>query len=294
MIVTGTSGTGAPAAAPSLPRTARERARAEVTREILEASRRHLVTEGAGGLSLRAVARDLGVEALVNMSQMTVSEMDVRHTTPSRQQRQHWLGEQALAWSGLPVVTVRPTMFLETFLPLAGPTVRDRRRIELPFGRGKTSPVAAADIARVVAALLADPGPHLGRVYELTGPRSQDLHGIAREFSDALKREVVYADIAPEDWEAGLKRQGVPEHLTTRGAAIVWQGGPLHFPVLTSNPHIEVRANTLYRVRIIREPRRLTLFVNGVEAASAVVPVPPRSLQIRPSTQRSPTTWSRV
>ncbi|MCI0690364.1 MAG: NAD(P)H-binding protein, partial [Sporichthyaceae bacterium] len=141
-------------------------------------------------VTMAAVARELGVESLVNMSQMTVSEMDVHHTTPSRQQRQHWLGEQALGWSGLPVVTIRPTMFLESFFPLAGPTVRDRGRIELPFGRGKTSPVAAADVARVVAAVLADPRPHLGRLYELTGPRSQDMHGVAREYSDALNCEV--------------------------------------------------------------------------------------------------------
>jgi uncharacterized protein YbjT (DUF2867 family) len=89
-----------------------------------------------------------------------------------------------------------------------------RGRIELPFGRGKTNPVAAADVARVVAAVLADPGPHLGRVYELTGPRSQDLHGVAREYSDALNREVTYADIPPEDWERALKEQGLPEYLT--------------------------------------------------------------------------------
>jgi hypothetical protein len=25
--------------------------------------------------------------------------MSIQNTTPSRQQRQHWLGEQALAWS---------------------------------------------------------------------------------------------------------------------------------------------------------------------------------------------------
>ena len=93
--------------------------------------------------------------------------------------------------------------FLDTFLTLAGTSVRERGRIELPFGRGKTNPVAAADVARVVAAVLADPGPHLGRIYELTGPRSQDLHGMAREFSEALNREVAYADIAPEVFEAG-------------------------------------------------------------------------------------------
>jgi uncharacterized protein YbjT (DUF2867 family) len=138
--------------------------------------------------------------------------MSIQNTTPSPQQRQHWLSEQVLTWSGLPVVTIRPTMFLESFLSLAGPSVRDRSRIELPFGHGKTSPVAAADVARVVATVLAGPAPHLGRLYELTGPRSQDMHGVAREFSDALNREVTYSDIPAEGWERELKRFGLPEH----------------------------------------------------------------------------------
>ena len=47
--------------APAAPRTARERARAEITREIVETARAHLAVEGAAGLSLRAVARDLGM-----------------------------------------------------------------------------------------------------------------------------------------------------------------------------------------------------------------------------------------
>src|SRR6202171_922684 len=165
-------------------------------------------------VTMAVVAREVGVDAVVNMSQMTVSQMSIQNTTSSGQQRQHWLSEQALAWSGLPVVTIRPTMFLESFFPLAGPTVRDRGRIELPFGRGKTSPVAAADVAQVVAAVLANAVPHLGRIYELTGPRSQDMHGVAREFSDALNREVTYSDLSPEEWEQRLKRQSMPEHLT--------------------------------------------------------------------------------
>src|SRR3984893_2799870 len=98
--------------------------------------------------------RQLNAQMFIEFSgsQMTVSEMSIQNTTPSHQQRQHWLSEQALAWSGLPVVTIRPTMFLESFLQLAAPSVRNRDRIELPFGRGKTSPVAAADVAQVVAA----------------------------------------------------------------------------------------------------------------------------------------------
>src|SRR6201987_862196 len=48
---------------PAAPRaaTARERAGAELTREIKEEARRQLAATGAEGLSLRAVARELGM-----------------------------------------------------------------------------------------------------------------------------------------------------------------------------------------------------------------------------------------
>jgi NAD(P)H dehydrogenase (quinone) len=52
-------------------------------------------------VTMATVAREVGVDALVNMSQMTVSQMSIQNTTPSPQQRQHWLSEQAL-------VLVRP------------------------------------------------------------------------------------------------------------------------------------------------------------------------------------------
>ncbi|MCW2948598.1 MAG: putative transcriptional regulator, TetR family [Actinoallomurus sp.] len=45
----------------SASRTARERVRAELIREITEIARTQLAREGAGGLSLRAVAREMGM-----------------------------------------------------------------------------------------------------------------------------------------------------------------------------------------------------------------------------------------
>src|SRR5262245_12661402 len=56
-----------------------------------------------------AAARQRGdLEVFVNISQMTVSQMSLTEMTDSPQQRQHWLAEQALNWSGLPVVHVNP------------------------------------------------------------------------------------------------------------------------------------------------------------------------------------------
>ncbi len=46
---------------PSAPRTARARVREELSTEILAVARRHLADEGAAALSLRSVARDLGM-----------------------------------------------------------------------------------------------------------------------------------------------------------------------------------------------------------------------------------------
>ena len=51
------------------------------------------------------------LDVIVNMSQMTVSQMTLTSTGESHQQRLHWLAEHVLDWSGLPVIHVRPTVF---------------------------------------------------------------------------------------------------------------------------------------------------------------------------------------
>ena len=83
-----------------------------------------------------AVARYRGVEAFVNMSQMTVTQMSITESTDSPQHKLHWLAEQALSWSGLPVVTMRPTVFLDGFFRLfAAPGPAGRRRTRAANGQ---------------------------------------------------------------------------------------------------------------------------------------------------------------
>src|SRR5271163_4314482 len=133
-----------------------------------------------------AVARERGdLEVFVNISQMTVSQMTLANMTESPQHRQHLLAEQVLSWSGLPVVHVRPTVFLENFFftTWAAESIAKDATIRLPFGNGRTSPVAVHDVAEVIATILASPAAHVGKVCELTGPRSQDMHALAAEYS---------------------------------------------------------------------------------------------------------------
>jgi NAD(P)H dehydrogenase (quinone) len=168
-------------------------------------------------VTMAAMARNLGErEALLNMSQMTVSQMSATRLTDSAQQREHWLGEQVLNWSGLPVVHLRPTVFLENplFLALAAESIAADSTLRLPFGNGRTSPIAASDVARVAATILADPARHVGHVYELTGPRSEDMRDVADEYSSALGRTIRYVDVPFDEWrDRVLRPMHLPEHL---------------------------------------------------------------------------------
>jgi uncharacterized protein YbjT (DUF2867 family) len=175
----------------------------------------------AATVNTAAVAKYHGVKAFINMSQMTLSQMSITETTASPQHKLQWLAEQALDWSGLPVVHVRPTVFLEGFfLMFTADPVRELNQIRLPFGEGKTSPISAEDVARVVAALLVNPQPHIGRIYELTGPQSENMHFYAQEYSKALGRTITYQDIPVEPWRDGLLKRGMPVHLVTHLATM--------------------------------------------------------------------------
>jgi NAD(P)H dehydrogenase (quinone) len=170
-------------------------------------------------ITTAALARDLGErEVFLNMSQMTVSQMsETQTTTDSPQHRQHWLAEQALNWSGLPVVHLRPTVFLENplFLALAAQSIDADSTLRLPFGNGRSSPVSASDVASVAAAILANPAPYVGHVYELTGPVSEDMNAVAAEYSSALGRTIRYVDVPFDQWcDLVLRPQHWPEHLT--------------------------------------------------------------------------------
>jgi thiosulfate/3-mercaptopyruvate sulfurtransferase len=165
-------------------------------------------------VNFAALAKHHMVEAVVNISQMTVSQMSISGTTSSPQQKQHWLGEQVLNWSNLPVVHVRPTVFLDGFfLRIVARGIATRNVLSLPFGKGKTSPIAGEDVGKAIAAILKNPKPHLGKIYNLAGAQAQDMTEVAAAYGRALGRTITYEDVPLEKWRAGLAELNQPEHL---------------------------------------------------------------------------------
>ena len=155
-----------------------------------------------------------GLEVLVNMSQMTVSQMTATSTEESHQHRLHWLAEHVIGWSALPAVQIRPTVFLDNplFTVLAARSIRENGQLALPFGSGRTSPVAARDVAAVVATVLRAPEDHIGAVYELTGPAALDIDGLAEQYAKALDRPITAVRLPYDEWLEHLSQGGLDPH----------------------------------------------------------------------------------
>jgi uncharacterized protein YbjT (DUF2867 family) len=165
--------------------------------------------EGTDGLLaatgvIAAAAREEGLQRIVEVSQLYPSPD--AHTP---RMRQHWVAEQVFDWAGVGAVHVRAAVFFETLAELA----RLRRgELALPLGSpGTLIPlVAAADVARVSAALLTASGD-VDPVCRLTG---QVL--TAGEVARMLG--IPYVDVAPVKWHQwALDKMGDPhsvEHLS--------------------------------------------------------------------------------
>lgn len=79
----------------------------------------------------------------------------------------------------------------------------------VPAGRAPEPYVDADDIADVAVAALVEDG-HLGRVYEVTGPRSLTFADVAAEISAATGREVTVIEVPVERYPRVLADAGVP------------------------------------------------------------------------------------
>jgi uncharacterized protein YbjT (DUF2867 family) len=156
-----------------------------------------------------------GLEVLVNMSQMTVSQMTATSTEESKHQRLHWLAERVINWSRVPAVHIRPTVLLDNplFATLAARSIRETGCLSLPFGLGRTSPVASSDVADVITAVVTAPRGHLGAVYELTGPATLDVDELAEQYAQALGRPVAAVRPKNDEWLHELGEVGLPEHV---------------------------------------------------------------------------------
>nr|WP_151082780.1 NAD(P)H-binding protein [Nocardioides cynanchi] len=120
--------------------------------------------------------------------------------------RDHYATEQHLRASGMRHTFLRDNFYLD-FLPLM---VGEDGVIRGPAGRGRVAAVARADVARVAAAVLTDPGSHRDTTYTLTGPEALTLADAARTIHEVTGRDVTFHDETVEEAYASRRRWDAP------------------------------------------------------------------------------------
>jgi len=146
-------------------------------------------------------ARLAGVERIVYTSFMGAAP---HATFPYA--RDHGATEEAIRGAGISLTSMRDALYADVAPRFVGAD----GVIRAPAGHGRVAWVARADVARLAAVLLIEPG-HEGQVYDVSGPHAIDLHETARILTKATRRAITYHAETLD--EARASRAGHPDWL---------------------------------------------------------------------------------
>jgi uncharacterized protein YbjT (DUF2867 family) len=143
-------------------------------------------------------ARECGVKYVALFSVINASE-----ERRIMFQKQFAEAEEALKKSGLKWTIFQSPWFQENIVEM-------KKELSLPLRDGAIPIVSLKDIGRAIAMALMESDKHVGKVYQLTGPRSITGHDMAKALSEAHKQEVKYYDISREEAAKNYKGKNVP------------------------------------------------------------------------------------
>ncbi|WP_160109460.1 NmrA family NAD(P)-binding protein [Pseudomonas izuensis] len=156
-----------------------------------------------GAAYFAQAAKEAGVQAIVNMSQISA-----RRESRSHLAQDHWISERVFDWSGVPTTHLRPTFFADWLVyPHFAKEILARKKIEFPFENGRHAPIATDDQGRVIAHLLANPAGHEGKIYSLHGPVEMNHTEIAAAMSEVLGVQIQYAPTSIEAFEHKMEHE---------------------------------------------------------------------------------------
>jgi len=122
---------------------------------------------------------------------------------------EHKATEQYIAASGLPFTFLRNAWYLENHTGGLASAIQ-HGAIAGCAGQGRFASASRADYAGAAVTALTEPG-HVNKTYELAGDTSYSMTEFAAEVSKQLGREIVYNNLALNDYRAALLGFGLPE-----------------------------------------------------------------------------------
>jgi uncharacterized protein YbjT (DUF2867 family) len=149
-----------------------------------------------------------GVSHIVKFSGMADSigfDLEAFRATRWHMQIERYLEGSGLAWTHL-----RPSQFMQFYLPGTVTGVDpSKRELVMPIGASELSPVDIKDIAKVAVPLMRTDG-HQGKSYHMTGPQALTMTEVVEQISAATGTTFRYIDVTFEQKHNELAAAGLP------------------------------------------------------------------------------------
>jgi uncharacterized protein YbjT (DUF2867 family) len=152
-------------------------------------------------------AKQAGVRHVVRLSAVGAA-----HDAPTVNSRLHALSDSEVGASGIPYTILKPHFFLQNLLFSAG-TIAEEGVMYWAFGEAKFPAIDVDDIGDATARILADPRPHAGKTYTLTGGEALTMYQIASAIGKAIGKPVKYVPLSVAAMVEGLAKMGVGDYV---------------------------------------------------------------------------------
>lgn len=123
----------------------------------------------------------------------------------------HYKMEKLIKRSGIPYTFVRAGYFMQNLNDFLCKEIKERKRIFVPAGKGKTSFVDTRDLAEISALSLIDLEKHTNRIYVITGNEALDFFDVAKVMTDVLGVKVEYTNPSVKEFKEFMNKSGEDE-----------------------------------------------------------------------------------
>ncbi|RKD73228.1 uncharacterized protein YbjT (DUF2867 family) [Sinobaca qinghaiensis] len=120
----------------------------------------------------------------------------------------HYKMEKLIKKSAIPYTFVRAGYFMQNLNDFLREEIKEKQRIFVPAGKGKTSFVDTRDLAEISALALVHSERHKNKSYAVTGAEALDFYEVAEIMTNILGVNIEYTEPSVKEFKAYMEKRG--------------------------------------------------------------------------------------
>ncbi|WKA57048.1 SDR family oxidoreductase [Planococcus shenhongbingii] len=121
----------------------------------------------------------------------------------------HFKNETLIKKQGIPYTFIRAGYFMQNLNDFLCMELKERQRIFVPAGKGKTSFVDVRDLAEITSLSLQDSQQHRNKAYTVTGSEALDFFEVATKMTKILGKPISYTNPSTKEFKEHMLSCGL-------------------------------------------------------------------------------------